>query len=362
MALVAVAFVLAVAVAGVGWMFAGGEDGASTVVGRANIVGAIAGVLAVVAVAGGALRWAARPPADASLSAPAMLATAADRLAETVTATWQEQVRRRRIVTPAPATVRWRWAESDLASPREHVVIPPAAGAGPAPFPNVGADSEGEILSSGVVSRLHEEVYTQLPHRRLVLLGGPGAGKTAAMILLLLAVLDHRVRLRGEQRASAPVPVWLTLGGWDPARRSLHQWARDTLNRDHPYLRASEYGPDAAGGLLRARRVSLFLDGLDEMPEQARARALERLRDEAGGLCVVMTAAPASSVTRSPPGGWTMPRSSSCARYVPGRPAPICSATSQARSVPAGSRSAPTSRPTPPASRPAPWTTRSPFP
>jgi hypothetical protein len=139
------------------------------------------------------------------------------------------------------------------------------------------------------MTRLHEEVYLRLPHRRLVILGEPGSGKTSAMILLLLAALDHRRGLPWPRRAAAPVPVWLTLGGWDPASQPLREWARGALNRDHPYLRAAEYGPDAAGELLRTRRVALFLDGLDEMAEPARGRALERLRDEAGGLCAVLT-------------------------------------------------------------------------
>jgi hypothetical protein len=80
-----------------------------------------------------------------------------------------------------------------------------------------GPDAEGVVLSSRVVTRLHEEVYQRLPHRLLVILGTRGAGKTAAMILLMLAALDHRSRLSGEQRRHTHVPVWLTLGGWDPA-------------------------------------------------------------------------------------------------------------------------------------------------
>jgi hypothetical protein len=202
---------------------------------------------------------------------------------------WREQVRQRRIVTPAPARVRWQWAASDIAAPRAHVVTPPVPGAGPATPGLTGSDAEGVVLSSGVVTRLHEEVYQRLPHRLLVILGDPGAGKTAAMILLLLAALDHRSQLTGEQRRCPPVPVWLTLGGWNPATTPLRQWARDTLNRDHPYLRAAEHGPDAAGRLLRAGRVALFLDGLDEMSEDVRGRALDRLREEAAGLWVVVT-------------------------------------------------------------------------
>ena len=74
------------------------------------------------------------------------------------------------------------------------------------------------MLGSGVVTRLHDEMYARLPHGRLVLLGGPGAGKTAAMLLLMLAALDRRSSLtNGDERGRVPVPVWLTLGGWDPA-------------------------------------------------------------------------------------------------------------------------------------------------
>ena len=98
------------------------------------------------------------------------------------------------------------------------------------------------------------------------------------MILLLLAGLDRRASLGSEQRTKVPVPVWLTLGGWDPVNTSLQKWAVDTMNRDHPALRAADYVPDAAGELLRGGRVALFLDGLDEMPEGLRARGIQTRR------------------------------------------------------------------------------------
>jgi hypothetical protein len=72
------------------------------------------------------------------------------------------------------------------------VTMPPAPGAGPPPLPELAGP--GELLGSGVVTRLHDELYARLPHGRLVL-GGPGAGKTGTMILLLLAGLDRRARL-----------------------------------------------------------------------------------------------------------------------------------------------------------------------
>ena len=255
-----------------------------------------AGYLAAVAIAitlmmaVGAWWWKGRQRAAARVSTPEQTASAADRLANLMTARWRQEATARRIVTPAPATIRWRWASEEVAAPRAEVTTPPAPGTGPPHLPDL--EEPGELLESGVVARLHDEVYARLPHGRLVLLGGPGAGKTGAMILLLLAGLDRRASLGGEQRTKVPVPVWLTLGGWDPVNTSLQKWAVDTMNRDHPALRAADYGPDAAGELLRAGRVALFLDGLDEMPEGLRARALKRVDEEARGLRVVVTSRP----------------------------------------------------------------------
>jgi hypothetical protein len=220
---------------------------------------------------------------------PAENAAAADHLAAATAARWRQEAGRRRIVSAAPATVRWRWAAGEITAPRPEVAAPPAPGTGPPPLPGVG--EPGELLGSGVVTRLHDEVYARLPHGRLMVLGGPGAGKTGAMILLLLAALDHRASLKDDERPGAPVPVWLTLGGWDPSAKSLHEWAADVMNRDYPFLRAPVYGPDAAEELLRSGRVALFLDGLDEMPEDVQAEALDRV-DQVRGVRIVVSSRP----------------------------------------------------------------------
>ncbi len=127
-----------------------------------------------------------------SESTAGQMAAAAGRLAESMLVTWRQEAKDRRISTPAPARVRWQWGPTQVTLPPAELITAPAAGAGPRPLPGPDSDMTGMLLEAGVVTRLHEEVYARLPHGRLVLTGGPGAGKTGAMILLLLAALDHR--------------------------------------------------------------------------------------------------------------------------------------------------------------------------
>jgi hypothetical protein len=204
---------------------------------------------------------------------------------------WRQEAAARRIVTPAPASVRWRWGAAELSVPVQDAVAPPAPGTGPVPFPSLTRPAE--LLTTGVVTRLHDEVYARLPHGRLVLVGGPGSGKTGAMILLLLAALDRRAMMADGPRSLVPVPVWLTMGGWDSLSVPLADWVTGVLNRDYPALRAAQYGDNAAGMLLRSGRLALFLDGLDEMPPDLQTAAVRRLNSEGSNLRMVLTSRPA---------------------------------------------------------------------
>jgi hypothetical protein len=248
------------------------------------------------AVATAVLGWAwsrlcqpATDPAGPGVSTPEQAEAAAELLATRMFATWSRQATTWGIRLPAPVRVRWRWAASQVAVPRAEVNASPAGFNDPPPIPGTGV---GEVLSSGVVTRLHGEVYARLRHGRLVLIGGPGAGKTAAMILLLLAALHHRRQADEGDRAKVPVPVWLTLGSWDPHAQGLREWVTATIARDHPYLRAAVFGPDVIGALFDTGKIALFLDGLDELPDAHRSQAIHRLRTEAGGLRVALTSRP----------------------------------------------------------------------
>jgi hypothetical protein len=65
-----------------------------------------------------------------------------------------------------------------------------------------------------------------------------------------------------------------------------------TISRDHPYLRATDFGQDAIAQLFDTGRIALFLDGLDEMPDMLRSKAVEQFTAEAAGRRLVITSRP----------------------------------------------------------------------
>jgi hypothetical protein len=209
--------------------------------------------------------WQRRHRIVPATSTRAEVDAAADRLAEQTLETWSRQVVQRGIQAPAPVEVHWRWAAEDVALPRQELTAAPSLVTDPGPLPSDADGQPGaeEVLDRGVVTRLHDEVYARLHHGRLVLIGGPGAGKTGAMILLVLEALRYRKRMPEIAPPEIPVPVWLTLGSWDPSTQGLRDWVISTISRDHPYLRATDFGPNVIAQLFDAGRIALFLDGLD---------------------------------------------------------------------------------------------------
>lgn len=259
---------------------------------RAGIVAAMLGVVGAVSPV---IVWAwrhRRPAVEAST--PAQVDAAADLLAIRTAAVWSRELVRRGIQAPAPVRVRWGWAPDDVALPKQELVSSPALSTDPDSLPPAAGNgpTSRAVLSSGVVTRLHDEVYARLRHGRLVLIGGPGAGKTGAMMMLLLEALRHRDKVPDPDRPAVPVPVWLTLGSWDPTAQGAREWVVTTMGRDQPYLRAEEFGPDAIGALFDTGRIALFLDGLDEMPDNHRRRAVELLAAETAGLRVTLSSRP----------------------------------------------------------------------
>jgi hypothetical protein len=121
-----------------------------------------------------------------------------------------------------------------------------------------------EQLDEGGLRDLHA-IYGGLGSGRLVIVGAPGSGKTGAAALLVLAALEHREQVPGKDRPQVPVPVLVTLHGWDPETQDVQAWLVRRLQRDYR-LFAGEGGAAQAAELVRTGRIAVLLDGLDEIP------------------------------------------------------------------------------------------------
>ncbi|WP_238018906.1 hypothetical protein KZZ52_35745 [Dactylosporangium sp. AC04546] len=87
--------------------------------------------------------------------------------------------------------------------------------------------------------------YRALPHRQLVMLFEPGAGKTGLAMLLMLGLIE-------DPAPDDPLPVIFVVASWNPAVERLEAHLAQQLVRDHAELAAV----DAGGRPLAARLLA----------------------------------------------------------------------------------------------------------
>ncbi|BBH68180.1 hypothetical protein ACTI_48650 [Actinoplanes sp. OR16] len=181
---------------------------------------------------------------------------AAGELAARLTGDWSREASFRQVNRPAPVIVRW--SSTGRPAANRGIVLDDTTGAGWREMP-----LRGDV-------RQIVDAYRGLPHRQLMVLGGPGAGKSVLAILLLLGLLR-------APEENEPVPVLLPLNVWDPAEH-LDDFVVRRLAEDYGDVLQAHGDPDRVARLLvEQRRVMPILDGLDELPAARHAAGVEAL-------------------------------------------------------------------------------------
>jgi predicted NACHT family NTPase len=115
----------------------------------------------------------------------------------------------------------------------------------------------------------------------LLIIGGPGSGKTTTLLELAQSKLKE-----AQVDTLAPIPIILQLSTWGQIRKSISEWILEELRR--------QYGVNQVLGrnLLQNENLLLFLDGLDEVKEEYRThcvKELNKFRNDYGATQVAVT-------------------------------------------------------------------------
>lgn len=206
-----------------------------------------------------------------------------DELEAEVKAQWTKAAAERKLLL---RHIPVRWERSSQVDSWSAAAV--AGSKGFAPFPGIRRTGKRQ-LKGGDIDDLHR-VYGGLGSGRLLIVGSPGSGKSGTAVLFTLAAISHREKLRNERGnwREVPVPVLLTFHGWDP-NESVEHWLAKRLQQTYPSLFPAIRGVAECASLVREARVTVILDGLDEIPDELQRTAMTDLSEQATFRIIVLT-------------------------------------------------------------------------
>ena len=195
---------------------------------------------------------------------------------------WEEEAGRRGLTGTEAIQVAWGPPSSPLTGP-------PAAAVGSRrfePLPGLAPATEA-ALAAGQINDLHA-LYGGLGSGRLVIAGPPGSGKSGAAVLLVLAAVRHRGQVAEPDKRKVPVPVLVTAQDWNPHTQLFRDWLTRRLQETYPLFTGGT-GASAAAAMIDAGKVTVILDGLDEIDVELQPVALQALSQQATFRIVVLS-------------------------------------------------------------------------
>lgn len=197
----------------------------------------------------------------------------AKELAADVQREWSAEAARRQVVESSALPVAWHPAESGLGEDWA-AVVRAARGLPGGPPGDADAWPADVAGLEGIYTQIGEVFTQRVPTRRLLVLGGPGSGKSALLMRLLQEL--------AQPGNGGPVPVLFSLASWQPYDQGLKEWMAEQLRRNHNVgLRhpasAESREIDRAEALVDRGLVLPLLDGFDEIPPALHAMALHEI-------------------------------------------------------------------------------------
>lgn len=109
------------------------------------------------------------------------------------------------------------------------------------------------------------EIFTSAGHN-LLILGEPGSGKTITLLQLAESLIGT-----ARQEPTAPIPLILNLSSWGRAQKPLADWLVEEVFTQYGMARA------LTQGWVAQNQFIYLLDGLDEVPSEARLACLQAI-------------------------------------------------------------------------------------